>query len=100
MTECTEFYVYEIQPDLVEEFLTVKDQLITETEQLPGLVRSATLRSTDRENLFIDRMVWESADAAAAGNERFQQLPIAERFMAMMAGPPQVGGGFSLIAGR
>lgn len=99
MTECTEFYVYEIRPDLVEEFLAVKDQLITVTEQLPGLVRSATLRSTERDNLFIDRMIWESAEAAAAGNERFRQLPVAERFMAMMAGPPQVGGGFSMVAG-
>ncbi len=100
MTECTEIYVYEIQPDRVDEFLAVKDQLIAETEELPGLLRSATLRSAERDNLFIDRMTWESAEAAAAGNEQFRQLPIAERFMSMMAGPPQVAGGFSLVAGR
>ena len=70
MTECTEIYVYEIQPDLVEEFLAVKDQLITETEGLPGLLRSATLRSAERDNLFIDRMTWESAEAAAAPRSR------------------------------
>ena len=35
MSECTEVYVYEIEPDKIEEFLTVKDQLISEARSLP-----------------------------------------------------------------
>lgn len=100
MSECTEVYVYEIAPEMVDQFLAVKDQLITEAKSLPGLVRSATFRSEDEGNLFIDRMGWESTEAADAGNELFRSLPSSDRFMALMAGPPKVGGRFTLIAGE
>jgi hypothetical protein len=99
MPECTEVYVYEIQPDKVEEFLTVKDQLITEARTLPGLIASVTLRSDEQDNLFIDRMKWVSADAATKGFELFQGLPTSAKFMSMMAGPPKVGGHFAVVAG-
>jgi quinol monooxygenase YgiN len=99
MSECTEVYVYEIQPDRVEEFLTVKDQLISEARTLPGLIASATLRSNGQDNLFIDRMKWASADHATKGLELFQALPTSATFMSMMAGPPKVGGRFTVIAG-
>ena len=95
----TQVVVYEIAADKVEEFLGIKDQLITETEALPGLVTSATFRSDEQPNLFIDRMEWESAEAAAAGNERFMELPLANRFLSLMAGPPTLAGGFTRIAG-
>ena len=99
MSECTEVYVYEIEPDRIEEFLTVKDQLISEARSLPGLIESATFRSDDQDNLFIDRMRWDSADAAVRSGELFQDLPTSARFMSMMAGPPKVAGRFALIAG-
>ncbi len=100
MSECTEIFVYEIAPEKVEEFLTVKDQLITEAESLPGLVESATFRADEQSNLFFDRMTWESATAAEAGDKLFQALPTSGQFMSMMAGPPKLGGRFSLIAGK
>ena len=99
MSECTEIYVYEIEPEKVEEFLSVKDELIVEAQTLPGLRASATFRSDEQSNLFIDRMQWESADAAKTGLELFQNLPTSQRFLALMTGPPKVGGRFSLIAG-
>ncbi len=99
MSECTEVYVYEIQPERIEEFLAVKDRLIEEAKSLPGLKESATFRSDERSNLFIDRMIWESADHAERGGEIFQELPTTADFLSMMAGPPQVGGRFSLVAG-
>ncbi len=99
MSTCTQVVVYEIAPDHLEEFLAVKDQLITEARTLPGLTASATFRSDDQANLFIDRMEWESAEAAEAGNEAFQQLPTTGRFLSLMAGPPKVGGQFTLVAG-
>ena len=100
MSHCTEVYVYEISPDQVEEFLTVKDQLITEARSLPGLIDSATFRSDEQDNLFIDRMKWESAEAAKEGLKAFEALPTSRRFLSMMAGPPKVGGRFTLVAGR
>ena len=42
---------------------------------------------------------WESAEAAEAGNEQFMQLPLANRFLSLMAGPPTLAGGFTRIAG-
>lgn len=99
MSECTEVYVYEILPEKVEEFLSVKDQLITEAKTLPGLLASATFRADDQDNLFIDRMRWENAEAAKAGLELFEALPTSGQFMALMAGPPKIGGRFTLIAG-
>jgi hypothetical protein len=99
MSECTEVFVYEIDPSKVEEFLSVKDKLIIEAETLPGLVASATFRSTAQDNLFMDRMRWEDADAAEAGAGLFPKLPTSERFMSLMAGPPKLGGRFSLVAG-
>ena len=100
MSECTEMFVYEIQPAMLDKFISVKDQLIGEARTLPGLVESATFRADAQENLFVDRMIWESADAATAGAELFQGLPTSARFLSMIAGPPQVGVHFSLIAGR
>lgn len=100
MSECIEMYVYEINPELVEEFLEVKDQLITEARSLPGLVQSATYRSQQQDNVFIDRMRWEDTDAAVAGLELFAELPTSARFMALMTGPPLAGGRFNLIAGN
>ena len=75
MSECTEMFVYEIQPAMLDKFISVKDQLIGEARTLPGLVESATFRADAQENLFVDRMIWESADAATAGAELFQGLP-------------------------
>jgi hypothetical protein len=99
MSESTEVFVYEIVPEKLGEFQSIKDQLIAEAKTLPGLIASATFRSDDQDNLFIDRMRWESAEAAKAGFELFQQLPTSEQFMSLMAGPPKVGGRFSLVAG-
>ena len=100
MSRCTEVYVYEIAPNQVDEFLDIKDQLIVETRSLPGLIDSATFRSDQQHNLFIDRMKWESIDAAREGLKLFETLPIARRFLSMMMGPPKVGGHFTLVAGR
>ncbi len=100
MALCTEVYVYEIAADRVDEFLTIKDTLIGEARSLPGLIESATFRSDEQENLFIDRMTWETADAARAGLKLFESLPTSGRFMSMMAGPPKIGGHFTLIAGK
>lgn len=99
MSQYTEIYVYEITADRVDEFLAIKDRLITETLSLPGLIQSATFRSGQHENLFIDRMKWENADAAKRGNALFMSLEIAQQFLAMMAAPPSVGGEFTLVAG-
>ena len=99
MPTSTQVVVYEIAADKVDEFLGIKDELITETEAIPGLVTSATFRSDDNPNLFIDRMEWESTEAATAGNEQFMALPLAGRFMSLMAGPPTLAGGFTRIAG-
>ena len=72
-----------------------------ETRQTdPGLIDSATFRSDDEHTLFIDRMRWRSAEDAKAGLELFEKLPTSQRFLSLMAGPPQVGGRFSLIAGE
>jgi heme-degrading monooxygenase HmoA len=100
MALCTEIYVYEIATDRVEEFLTIKDTLISEARSLPGLIESATFRSDEQENLFIDRMTWDTADAAREGLKLFASLPTSGQFMSMMAGPPKVGGHFTLIAGE
>jgi quinol monooxygenase YgiN len=100
MTPCTEVYVYEIAADRVEEFLTIKDKLISEARSLPGLIASATFRSDEQENLFIDRMTWETVEAAREGLKLFESLPTSGQFMSMMAGPPQVGGHFTLVAGE
>ena len=100
MSHCTEVYVYEITPSRVNEFLEIKDQLIAETRSIPGLIDSATFRSDQQKNLFIDRMRWKSADAAREGLKLFESLPIAHRFLSMMTGPPKVGGHFTLVAGR
>ncbi len=100
MSQCTEVYVYEITPEGLEEFLGIKDQLISEAKSLPGLIDSATFRSDEQENLFIDRMRWKSADAAREGAELFKSLPTTARFMSLMAGPPSIGGHFTLVAGR
>ncbi len=100
MSHCIEVYVYEIALNHLDEFLTIKDQLITETRSIPGLIESATFRSDQQQNLFIDRMKWESSDMAREGLKLFESLPIARRFLSLMAGPPQVGGHFTLVAGR
>ena len=77
----------------------MKDQLISEARTLPGLIASATWRSNSQDNLFIDRMTWASADDATRGLELFQGLATSARFMSLMAGPPKVGGRFTMIAG-
>jgi hypothetical protein len=100
MAFCTEVYVYEIASDRVEEFLTIKDKLISEARSLPGLIQSATFRSDEKENLFIDRMTWKTTDAAREGLKLFGSLPTSGQFMSMMAGPPVVGGHFTLVAGE
>ncbi|MEQ8330360.1 MAG: hypothetical protein RH859_07875 [Longimicrobiales bacterium] len=99
MSRCTEVYVYEIQPERLNEFLAIKDRLIEEARTLPGLIESATFRSDDAANLFIDRMTWESAAAAREGSALFEELPTSGDFLSMMAGPPRVGGRFTLVAG-
>lgn len=99
MKPCTEIYVYEIAPEQLGDFLALKDELITATENIPGLLESATFQSAQQDNLFIDRMRWESAEAAMEGGKTFESLPVAARFMSMMTAPPMVGGRFNLVAG-
>ena len=59
MKNCYEIFVYEINPDHLDEFISIKDQLINEAHSIPGLLESATFRSNEQDNLFIDRMKWE-----------------------------------------
>lgn len=99
MSGSTQLFVYEVRPDRVDEFLTIKDRLIEEAHTLPGLIDSATFRSNEQENLFIDRMNWESAEAGEGALALFEKLPTTPEFMALMAGPPRLAGQFTLVAG-
>ena len=100
MNYCYEIFVYEIKPEHLEEFISIKDRLINEARSIPGLIESATFQSNEQENLFIDRMKWESADASREGMKTFESLPASGRFLSLMAGPPKVGGHFTLVAGK
>lgn len=73
-----------------EEFLTVKDQLITEARSLRGLIDSATFRSDEQDNLFIDRMNWGVRRGGQGKIEGVRGAPTSGRFLSMMAGPPTV----------
>jgi len=99
-TQSTQVVAYEIQPERLEEFLAIKDKLIAEARSLPGLLESATFRSDEQENLFMDRMIWESAQAAEDAMEIFEGLPTTPEFMGLMAGPPRLAGQFTLVAGN
>ncbi len=41
-----------------------------------------------------------SIDASRDGMETFKSLPTSGRFMSLMAGPPKIGGHFTLVAGK
>ncbi|MCL1594116.1 MAG: antibiotic biosynthesis monooxygenase [Actinomycetia bacterium] len=99
-TRSTQVVAYEIQPERLSEFLEIKDKLITEARTLPGLIESATFRSDEQNNLFFDRMIWESARAAKEAMPIFEKLPTTPAFMGLMAGPPRLAGQFTLIAGN
>ena len=99
MANCTEVYVYEIAPGKLAEFLKIKDRLIRETQDLPGLIASATFQSADDDHLFIDRMTWKSDEYARDGLKAFGTIPIAQKFLSLMTGPPKIGGHFTLVAG-
>jgi quinol monooxygenase YgiN len=99
MSRSTQMFVYEVQPDKIDEFLAIKDRLIDEAHTLPGLIASATFRSNEQDNLFIDRMHWESAQAGEDALPLFEELSTTPEFMALMAGPPRLAGQFTLVAG-
>jgi quinol monooxygenase YgiN len=99
MLQSTQLVAYEVDPARLDEFLDIKDRLIDEAKTLPGLIDSATFRSDEQGNLFFDRMVWESAEAAGAAMPIFEKLPTTAQFMSLMAGPPRLEGQFTLVAG-
>ena len=96
---CIEHIAFTIKPECLDEFTSIKAQVAAEAHDLPGLLASTTQRSLAQPNQFVDTMIWEDADAAAAGNKAFEKLPTTPRFLAMMAGPPQFAGRFTWSAG-
>lgn len=100
MSKHTEVYVYEIAYENIAAFLSIKEKLISEAHSLPGLLASATFRSTVEPNIFMDRMHWRDASAAEEGNRLFQALPTTPAFLALMAAPPRLAGPMDLIAGE
>ena len=99
MSHCTEIYVYEIHEDRLDDFLAIKDRLIEEAESLTGLIASGTFQSDSQPNRFLDRMTWESAQAATSGSQQFEKLVSSASFLSMMTGPPKISGRFTLVAG-
>jgi len=99
-TRITQVVAYEIQADKLSEFSEIKHELIAEARTLPGLIESATFQSEEQENLFMDRMIWESARAAEEAMAIFEELPTTPAFLALMAGPPTFQGQFALVAGN
>lgn len=83
-----EIIVYKINPEKVNEFNAIKEQMIKESYQLTGLLSSTTSKSSDEEYVYIDTMVWESKDASKKAFEDFKKLPTASQFLGVMAGPP------------
>jgi hypothetical protein len=100
VSQRTQVIAYEIDPTRLDDFLAIKDRLIAEAKTLPGLIDSATFRSDEQNNLFFDRMIWESAESAEAAGPLFEKLPTTPEFMSLMAGPPRLAGQFTLVAGN
>jgi len=48
----------------------------------------------------MDRMIWESAQAAEEAMAIFEKLPTTPAFLGLMAGPPRFQGHFALVAGN
>ena len=83
-----EIIVYRIQADQLAEFEAVKEQMISESLTLEGLLSSTTAQVLDEEGVFADTMIWTSREASAAALPSFEQLPTAPRFLSMFDGPP------------
>ncbi len=98
-SRCIEHIAYTIKPEHLQDFESIKAQVAAEAHDLPGLISSTTQRSLAADNQFVDTMIWESPEAAAAGNEAFEGLPSTPRFMSLMAGPPHFVGRFTWSAG-
>lgn len=94
----TEIIAYRIQPARLDRFEAIKNTLIDEAKTIPGLISSTTAASVEDETLFVDTMVWRSAEAAKQGRVTFEQLPTTPEFLGMMAGPPEFGGRFRQVA--
>jgi len=88
MPKCIEIIVYSVKQEKIEEFKSIKDELIKEAHSLEGLISSNTLRSAEDKYLFVDKMEWGSVQHAKAGLEGFKKLPTTEKFMALLDGPP------------
>ena len=96
---CIQFVAFTIREDQLGAFLKIKAQVAAEAHDLPGLISSTTQQSRTSPQSFVDTMVWESAEACAAGQAAFEKLPTTPAFLGMMAGPPTVADVFDWVAG-
>lgn len=83
-----EIIVYKIQADKVDEFQTIKAQMLKESAELKGMVSATTAKLLDSENTFADTMVWESKEASEKALPAFEALPTAGKFLSLFDGPP------------
>ena len=88
MLKCVEIIAYSIKRGKLDEFHTIKNQLIEEARSLDGLISSVTLKSADDEDVFLDKMEWKSKDHAEIGRKDFMNLPTSKKFMSLLQGPP------------
>lgn len=87
-TSIREIIVYRIQPDRLDQFLAIKQQMIAESVTLEGLRSSTTARVLGEGNVFADTMVWDSKQASEAAMPAFEKLPTAPTFLGLFDGPP------------
>ena len=88
MNKCTEIVIYSIKPEKINEFINIKEQLLSEAKTLTGLLTTSTTKSINSKNVYLDQMQWKSADHANNGFDDFLKLPSTAQFMELMTGPP------------
>ena len=98
-TRCIQIVAFTIDPDRLDRFLDIKARIAAEAHGLEGLLMSTTQRSQTSPNVFVDTMVWESAEACAAGQAAFEKLPTTPEFLGLMVGPPVMADTFAWAAG-
>ncbi len=79
---CLEVVIYQVKPDMIDQFCNLRNRVIAEMAQLDGFIREETHGSVESPTLFVDTLTWRDQSSALEAYARFNNLDGAAEFLA------------------
>lgn len=82
---CSEIVVFEVAQEHLDDFITMREQLITETKAtFSGFMRAELHRNLENPALLVDIWSWQDWESARAGFAGFSTLPSAPKLVQLV----------------